>query len=115
LARALTYNLVETQLSIGEAAGALAQLQKELQLTPGDARLHALQAKTYVQLGKRMQMHRAQAEAYWAEGQLDPAIEQLELARRAGDGDFYELSQVDARLRELKQRKLEEMRERQRR
>jgi len=116
-ARALTYALVETKLGAGGAAQlaeALALVEKELELTPGDARLHGLQAKTYAAQGRRLQQHRAQAEAYLAEGQLDGAIQQLELARRAGDGDFYEQSQADARLRELKQRKAEEMkRERQ--
>jgi predicted Zn-dependent protease len=71
--------------------------------------MYALQAKAYAMMGKNMQQHRAQAESYLSGGQLDGAIEQLELARKAGDGDFYELSQVDARLHELKQRKLEEM------
>lgn len=111
-ARALTYAQIETKLGAGEAANleeALALTQKELQLTPGDARLHALQAKTYAALGRRLQQHRAQAEAYLAEGQLEGALQQLEIARRAGDGDFYEQSQVDARLRELKQRKMDEM------
>jgi beta-barrel assembly-enhancing protease len=110
--RALTYTLIETKVGAGETADALKLTQKELALTPGDARLHALQAKTYAVLGKRMQQHRAQAESYLAEGQLDEAIQQLEIARKAGDGDFYEQSQVDARLRELKQRKTEEMRKR---
>lgn len=116
-ARALTYSMIEIKVGAGGTAQlgeALALTQRELQLTPGDVRLHALQAKTYAALGKRLQQHRAQAEAYLAEGQLDGAIQQLELARKAGDGDFYELSQVDARLRELKQRKMEEMRERSR-
>jgi len=114
-ARALTYALIETKVSAGGTAGAeeaLELTQKELQLTPGDARLHVLQAKAYALMGKHMQQHRAQAEAYMVEGQLDPAIEQLELARKAGDGDFYVQSEVDARLRELRQRKLEEMRRR---
>lgn len=117
-ARALTYALIETKVGAGGTANlesALVLTKRELELQPGDGRLHSLQAKTYAQLGKRLLQHRAQAEAYISAGQLDPAIEQLELARRAGDGDFYEGSQVDARLRELKQRKLEEMRERQRR
>lgn len=109
-ARALLYSLIETKVGAGETAEALALTQQELQLSPGDARMHALQAKTYAALGKRAQQHRAQAEAHLAEGYLDGAIEQLELARRAGDGDFYELSQIDARLHELKQRKVEEMR-----
>lgn len=112
---ALTYALIEAKLGAGgtaEAQAALALTQKELQLTPGDARLHALQAKVYAALGKRLLQHSAQAEAYLAEGQLDGAIQQLEIARKAGDGDFYEGSQVDARLRELKQRKADEMRRR---
>lgn len=116
--RALIYVLIEAKVGAGGTAGAtevLALTQKELQLTPGDARLHVLQAKAYALLGKNMQQHRAQAEAYLVEGQLDPAIEQLELARKAGGGDFYEQSQVDARLIELKQRKLEEMKEMRRR
>lgn len=112
--RALTYALIDTKVGAGETADALALTQKELQLTPGDARMYALQAKTYAMMGRRMQQHRAQAEAYLVEGQLDAAIEQLELARKAGDGDFYEQSQLDARLLELKQRKMEEMRKRDR-
>lgn len=109
--RALVYALIDAKVGAGgtaEAREALELTQKELQLTPGDARMHAMQARTFAVLGRRLQQHRAQAEAYLAEGSLDGAIEQLELARKAGDGDFYEASQVDARLHELKQRKLEE-------
>ncbi len=113
-ARALTYALIDAKVGAGETAEALTLIKRELQLTPGDARLHALEAKTYAAQGKRLQQHRSQGEAYLAEGQLDEAILQYELARRAGDGDFYESSQVDARLQELKQRKFEEMRRNQR-
>jgi hypothetical protein len=35
-------------------------------------------------------------------------MEQLELAQKAGDGNFYEQSQVDSRLREVKKRLAEE-------
>ena len=117
-ARALTYAMIETKIGAGGTANtgdALALIQRELQLTPGDARLHTLQAKTYAAQGKRLLQHQAQAEAYLVQGLLDPAIQQLEIARQAGDGDFYQQSQVDARLRELKQRKADEMRERGRR
>ncbi len=113
--RALTYVLIDTKVGAGgtaHLADALNLIERELLLTPGDARLHRLQAKVYAALGKRLLQHRAQAEAYLVEGQLDPAIEQFELARKAGDGNFYEQSEVDARLRELKQRKMEEMRRR---
>jgi predicted Zn-dependent protease len=59
-------------------------------------------------LGRRLQQHRALAEAYALQGQLAPAMEQLELAQKAGDGNFYEQSQVDSRLREVKKRLAEE-------
>ncbi len=117
-ARALTYALIEAKVGAGgtaAAAEAVELTRRELQLTPGDARLHALQARGYAVQGKRLHQHRAQAEAYLAEGQLDAATLQLELARQAGDGDFYEQSEVDARLRELRQRKLEEERDKRRR
>jgi hypothetical protein len=35
---------------------------------------------------------------------LGAAVEQLQLAVRAGDGDFYQLSATEARLRELRGR-----------
>jgi predicted Zn-dependent protease len=114
-ARSLIYALIEAKVGAGgtaHAAEAVAMTRKELHLTPGDARLHALQAKAYAAQGKRLHQHRAQAEAYLADGQLDAAIMQLDLARQAGDADFYEQSEVDARLRELRQRKMEEMRRR---
>jgi predicted Zn-dependent protease len=112
-ARALVYALLETKVGASGTAylpETLGMIQKELQLTPGDARLYRLEALAYAKQGKQLQQHRAQAEAYLATGQLDSALEQLELARRASDGDFYEHSQIDARLQELRQRKLEEMR-----
>jgi predicted Zn-dependent protease len=34
-------------------------------------------------------------------GAPQAAVNQLELARRANDGDFYTMSEIDARLRDL--------------
>jgi predicted Zn-dependent protease len=56
-----------------------------------------------------MQQHSAQAESYVLLGQLPQAILQLELAQKADDGNFYEHSQVEVRLQELKKRHLEAM------
>jgi predicted Zn-dependent protease len=83
-------------------------IDSQLQLYSTDFKLHGLQAKTYAALGKRLQQHRAQAEFHFLQGQLGEAIEQLLLAQRAGDGNFYEQSAVDARLRELRKQQLEE-------
>lgn len=109
--KALLYGQVDALLAAGRPQEALRTATEELQLTPSDAALHGLQAKSYAALGKRLQQHRAQAELYVLQGQLVAAIQQLELAQKAGDGDFFDHSQVDARLRELRARQLEEMKQ----
>jgi predicted Zn-dependent protease len=82
-----------------QAAGAL---DEAVRAYPGDPRLRALQSRSYAALGKRLLQHHAQGEYYALQGSLPAAIEQLQLARSAGDGDFYQLSVVDARLKELR-------------
>src|ERR687896_97944 len=78
---------------------------------PRDARLYQLQARNYAALGKRLLQHQSQAEVYVLQGALPAAIEQLQLARGAGDGDFYQLSVVDARLKELRSQHAQEMKD----
>jgi predicted Zn-dependent protease len=89
----------------GDAAGILGEA---VRAHPADARLRALQSRSYAALGKRLLQHHAQGEYYALQGSLPAAIEQLQLARGAGDGDFYQLSVVDARLKELRAQHLAE-------
>lgn len=107
--RAVAYGFVEALLASGQPQDALKVTTADLQAYTTDFRMHELQAKTYAALGKRLQQHRAQGEAYFLQGQMMPAIEQFELAQKSDDGDFYEHSQVDARLRMLKRRQTEDM------
>lgn len=107
--RAIIYALMESLLTY-HPAQAVEVADNDLQSTTTDARMHALQARAYALLGKKLQQHRAQAEAYAHQGQLTAAIEQLHLAQKAPDGDFYEHSRVDARLRELVAQQLREKR-----
>jgi predicted Zn-dependent protease len=100
--RPLLYAHIGALHEVSRNDEALRLLVEALRSLPRDERLHALQAKTYAALGKRLLQHQAQAEVYALQGSLPAAIEQLQLARSAGDGDFYQLSVVDARLRELR-------------
>ncbi len=109
--RGLAYAHVDALLAQGEPKLALAATVDDLQRYPSDARMYGLQARAYAALGKRLLQHRAQAELYILQGQITPAIEQLELAQKAGDGDFYEHSAVDSRLREMKLRRLQELKD----
>ena len=79
-----------------------------MQLYSSAYKLYGLQAKAYAAAGKRLQQHRAQAEFYYLQGQLGPAVEQLQFAQKAADGTFFEQSAVDARLRELRKEQAEE-------
>ena len=113
--RPLLYEQVAALQAAGRNQEAAAVLEEGLRLDPRDLRVRALQAKVYATLGKRLLHHQAQAEVYAMQGSLPAAIEQLQLARAAGDGDFYQNSMVDARLKELRAQYTEEQRQRDKR
>ncbi len=110
-AKSIVYGLAESLFAGRQYDEALRFLESQLQADPGDFRLYGLQAKTYAALGKRLLQHRAQAEFYVLRGQLGEAVEQLRFAQQDTDGNFYEQSTVDARLRELRKLQVEEAKE----
>ena len=107
-AKSLVYGYADSLYAARSYQQALAFLEGQLVRNQSDFRLFGLQAKTYAALGKRVLQRRSQAEYYLLQGQLGPAIEQLQFAQKETDGDFYELSAVDARLRELRKLQMEE-------
>ncbi len=109
--QALRYALMDAMLQAGRARDAGTMARTAVQSRKEDPRLWAFLARSEAEQGRRAAQHRAQAEVYVLRGAVPAAIEQLELARRAGDGNFYELSAVDARLRELKEQERERRRE----
>jgi predicted Zn-dependent protease len=110
--RPLHYAYVEVLQGMGQHQAALAWLADLVKSYPRDARLYSLQAKSYAAAGKRLLHHQALAENYVLQGTLPAAIEQLQLAQKSGDGDFYQLSAVEARLRDLRSQQAEEKRAR---
>jgi predicted Zn-dependent protease len=102
--RPLQYAMVQALQAQGQHAQALARLAELLKTYPSDVRLYRMQAESYAATGRGLLQHQAQAEVYYLQGSLPAAIEQLQLAQKAGDGDFYQLSAVDARLREMRSR-----------
>jgi len=100
--RALFYGHVEQLLRVRQPAEALQLIDARLQLQPEDDRLYRLQAQAYAAQGNRLLQHRAQGEAYARAGQLGAAMEQFQIALKSGQGDFYQLSAIEARLRELR-------------
>jgi len=106
--RPLHYAYVEAMQETRQHEEALAWLADLVKTYPRDPRLYKLQAKSYAAAGKRLLLHQALAETYVLQGTLPAAIEQLQLAQRSGDGDFYQLSAVEARLRALRALQMQE-------
>ena len=100
----LVYSYVGALLDGNHTADAMAVLSGQVRLYPKSAQLLGMQAKGYAALGKRLLQHQVQAEVYVIQGSLPAAVEQLQLAQAAGDGNFYELSAVEARLKEVRAR-----------
>jgi predicted Zn-dependent protease len=110
--RPLNYAYVDVLQRMGQHQAALASLAELVKSYPRDVRLYSLQAKSYAASGKRLLHHQALAETYVLQGTLPAAIEQLQLAQKSGDGDFYQLSAVEARLRDLRTLQAEERKHR---
>ena len=100
--RALLYAQLAALQDLGRFDEVQAALAEPLRLYPRDPKLHEARAKAYAGQGKRLLQHQAQAEVYLLQGSLPAAIEQLQLAQTSGDGNFYDLSVVDARLKQLR-------------
>jgi len=109
---AIKYDLAEILQRLGRDKEAVALLDELVKRRSGDPRIYQMLARSYAALDVRTQQHRALAEAYYLQGSVPAAIEQLQLAQTAGDSDFYTLSAIDARLRELKRVQVEELKDR---
>jgi len=100
--RALIYDYAALLLQSNQAETAVKLLTEQIARHPSDTTLYDLQARGYNRLQQPLQQHQAQAYSYAWQGNLHAAIEQLELAKRAG-GSFYELSAIESDLRELRE------------
>jgi beta-barrel assembly-enhancing protease len=106
--RALAYEFAEALLQHRQPNEALKVVESRLATSVGDHRLYQYQSRAYAMLNKRLAHHRAQAEAYVHLGSTTAAIEQLQLGLKAGDGDYYQLSATEARMRELRRQDADE-------
>ena len=104
--RGLIYGYAEHFLAINQPDKAIKLVQDKQSLYPNDAYFYDILAKAYAAKNKNLLRFQAQGEAYYRQYNLQKAIEQMELAAKAKDGNFYQQSIVEARLKEL--RRLEE-------
>jgi predicted Zn-dependent protease len=101
--RALVYGEIDALIANQQLSEALASAQYAIELYPSDAYLWQRISKIQNARGDAIRQHQAQAEYYSRLGEHTAAIEQLQQAQNAGSNDFYLLSAIEARLKELKQ------------
>ncbi len=100
--RALIYGYADHYLAIKQADNAIKLIKEKQGLYPNDAKFYDVLAKAYTMQKKLLLSYQAQGESYFRKYDLARAIEQMELAVKANDGDFYQKSIVEARLTELR-------------
>jgi predicted Zn-dependent protease len=100
--RALIYGYAEHYLAIKQPDKVVKLVLAKQGLYPDDAHFYDLLAKAYSMQNKSLLSHQAQSEAHYRKYDLARAIEQMDLAAKANDGDFYQQSIVEARLKQLR-------------
>ncbi|MGC1819112.1 MAG: M48 family metalloprotease [Casimicrobiaceae bacterium] len=104
----MVYDYPDALLKAGRSAEAARFVEHEIDRFPNDGPLQLLAARAYAAQNKQMLSHQHQAEYYAWQGNLKGAIDQLEIASKSGDGNFYEASVVDSRLRAFKKEDADE-------
>jgi len=99
--RALTHGYAQALIQKKQVNTALEFLTRQLNLIQNDPKLYELQAQCYSLLGDKMLEHRAQAEVYFLKGHYKAAADQLKTALQNDNGDFYQLSSLEARLKQI--------------
>jgi beta-barrel assembly-enhancing protease len=113
--RALAQSYAKTLIAAEKPEEARKYLEEQTVLAKGDHLTWELLAKVYDALGQRALAHSASAQRYSLLGSTREALNQYELAQKAGGLDFYASSQIDARVRDLRATVLREQAERQKR
>ena len=100
--RALIYGLAEHYLMMNDPDRSIKLINDKLNLYPDDSYFYELLSKAYAKEGKELLQYQAQAEAYYRKFNLPQAIQQMEMAVKSKDGNFYQKSIVESRLKQLK-------------
>lgn len=99
--RALARVHGQALIDAGRHAEAVRFLKDQLLTWRSDPQLWQQLSVVHGKLGNRSEAHQAAAERFVLLGSMISAVDQLRIAQRAGDADFYAGSVIDARLREL--------------
>lgn len=111
LSRGIARQLAEAMLANGKFDEAERYLRDQVHSYRSEPKLYDLLARTYAKQGRIALQHLALAESYVLGGGVMAALDQLAIARKAGDASFYDLALIDAREREWQARRREELKD----
>lgn len=107
----LVYDYPEALIRAKRYADAAKFCEEQLGRFAGNGTLHRLAARAYAGLERRNRQHYHQGEYYAWLGNLRGAVDQLQIAQRESDANFYESSVVETRLRALRREIAEQQKE----
>jgi predicted Zn-dependent protease len=111
LSRGIAMQYADALIAAGRIDDSVAYLRDQAQLYRQDPKLQERLAKTYAAQGHMALQHMALAEAYALDGNTQPALDQLQIARRSTDATYYDQSVIDARERTLQALRRDEIKE----
>ncbi len=100
--RSFIYGLAENYIEDDESLKAIRLLENYKIKFSQDPNLYLFISKAYSSQGKILLQYENMAEYFYYKFNLQEAINQMDLAVKANDGNFYEKSRVEARLKQLK-------------
>tara|TARA_B100000768_G_C11275687_1_gene375818 strand:+ start:59 stop:1489 length:1431 start_codon:yes stop_codon:yes gene_type:complete len=103
--RIFVYGLANYFIARKLSAEAIKFLRSYLLVFRNDSNLYELLAKAYSLKGMQLLQYENLAESFYYKYNLQEAIAQMDMAVRAPDGDFYQKSRVEARLKQLQKEK----------
>jgi len=103
--RAFVYELANYFIETKSADEAIKFLQSYVMIFKTDPELYKLLAKAYSLNGKKLLQYENLAESFYYRYNLQEAIVQMDMAVRSRDGNFYEKSRVESRLKQLQKEK----------
>ncbi len=98
---ALVYDYADVLLQAQQYQDVLKLLDEQIFVDGDNAKLYELEARAYSALGRQQESHHMLAYYQILHGNLRGTIEQLELAKRAGN-DYYQLSTIETELKQYR-------------
>ena len=103
--RSFVYELANYLIKKKSIDEAVEFLENYVKIFKSDPEIYKLLAKAYALNGRQVLQYESLSESFYYSYDLQEAIVQMDMAVRARDGNFYEKSRVESRLKQLQREK----------